>query len=347
VRRQTAVAIEGPSLLIDGRPTYPGRTFRGMKVEGLLMNARLVQGVFDDLNPATRRQWDYPDGPWDPQRNTDEFVAAMPAWRERGLVSFTLNLQGGSPRGYCRHQPWHNSAFRADGSLRDDYLARLAAILDAADALGMAPIVGYFYFGQDQRLADEAAVIRAADNATAWLLKQRYGHVLVEIDNEADNAKYDHAILRADRVGELIERVQRLSAGAVDAPAGRLLVSASLCGGVIPPAHIAAAADFLLLHGNGVDDPGRIRWMVDRTRQLGGAADKPIVFNEDDHFDFDAADNNMLAAVSRYAGWGCFDYRMAGEGHDDGFQSVPVNWGISSPRKRGFFDLLARLTGGA
>jgi hypothetical protein len=36
---------------------------------------------------------------------------------------------------------------------------------------------------------------------------------------------------------------------------------------------------------------------------------------------------------------------MAGEGFDDGYQSVPVNWGISSARKKGFFDLLAKVTG--
>ena len=34
-------------------------------------------------------------------------------------------------------------------------------ILDRADELGMVAIVGYFYFGQDQRLKDEAAVSRA------------------------------------------------------------------------------------------------------------------------------------------------------------------------------------------
>jgi hypothetical protein len=27
------------------------------------------------------------------------------------------------------------------------------------------------------------------------------------------------------------------------------------------------------------------------------------------------------------------------------YQSVPVNWTISSPRKREFFDLLAKVTG--
>ena len=113
----------------------------------------------------------------------------------------------------------------------------------------------------------------------------------------------------------------------------------------VPPDGIVQACDFVLIHGNGVGDPGRIRSMVDQCRALPGYRDQPIVFNEDDHFGFDDADNNMLAAVSRYASWGYFDYRMAGEGHDEGYQSVPVNWGISSRRKRGFFRLLADLTG--
>ena len=54
---------------------------------------------------------------------------------------------------------------------------------------------------------------------------------------------------------------------------------------------------------------------------------------------------DMLAAASRYAGWGYFDFRMKGEGFDEGFQSVPVNWGISSPRKKAFFDKLKEVTG--
>ncbi|MFW6061625.1 MAG: hypothetical protein ACOC93_02335, partial [Planctomycetota bacterium] len=95
----------------------------------------------------------------------------------------------------------------------------------------------------------------------------------------------------------------------------------------------------------GVDDPDRIREMVDDCRRLETYRDQPILFNEDDHFDFDRPDNNMLAAVSRYAGWGYFDRRMEDEGHEAGYQSVPVDWSISSDRKRGFFDLLARMTG--
>jgi hypothetical protein len=71
----------------------------------------------------------------------------------------------------------------------------------------------------------------------------------------------------------------------------------------------------------------------------------PILFNEDDHFDFDTPVCNFTAAVSEYASWGYFDYRMKGERFDDGYQSVPVNWGISSPRKKAFFNLLSQITG--
>jgi hypothetical protein len=37
---------------------------------------------------------------------------------------------------------------------------------------------------------------------------------------------------------------------------------------------------------------------------------------------------------------------MKDEGPNDGYQSVPVNWSISSPRKRAFFDKLREITGG-
>jgi len=71
----------------------------------------------------------------------------------------------------------------------------------------------------------------------------------------------------------------------------------------------------------------------------------PILFNEDDHFDFDQPINNFLAALGEYASWGYFDYRIKGEGFDDGYQSVPVNWSALSPRKQGFFRLLSEITG--
>src|SRR5690242_16657708 len=107
---RTTITIDGDRFVINGRPTYEGRTYKGTRIEGLLMNARMVQVIFDDLNPATRYKWAYPDsGKWDPERNTREFIAAMAEWRRHGLLSFTINLQGGSPEGYSKAQPWNNS----------------------------------------------------------------------------------------------------------------------------------------------------------------------------------------------------------------------------------------------
>lgn len=342
---KTTISISGDNFLINGQLTLAGRTHAGMSLQGLLPNSRMVQGIFDDLNPQTRSMWAYPDGPWDPDRNTREFLAAMPDWRAHGLLAFTINLQGGSPQGYSQLQPWHNSAFEPDGSLRMDYMRRLASILVRADELGMAVIVGYFYFGQDERLTDEAAVIRATDAATDWLLDHACTNVLVEIANEVDVPLYEHAILCPERCHELIQRVQNRSAGKVASPAGRLLASTSTAGGTMPPANLLAASDFVLIHGNGVHQPDGIRSLVDRVRTAGGYRGQPVVFNEDDHFNFDAADNNMLAAFEKHASWGFFDYRLQGEGFDEGYQSVPTNWGISSARKRGFFNLLAQVTG--
>ena len=344
--RRTEVAIRGEMFLINGRPTYPGRTWRGHKVEGLLLNSRMVQGIFDDLNPETRPRWAYPDtGRWDPERNTREFLAAMPEWRRHGLLAFTINLQGGSPEGYSKDQPWHNSAIEADGSLRADYLNRLERILDRADELGMVVILGVFYFGQDERIRDEAAVLRALDGAVDWVLERGYRHVLLEVNNECD-VHYDHAILRPERVHELIEQVQgRTREGR------RLLVSTSYGGGTIPGENVVRASDFLLLHGNGVSDPPQIAAMVRRTRQVPGYRPMPILFNEDDHYDFDRDDFNMKAALSEYASWGYFDPGAVDEkGHRlhnyvDGYQSPPVQWGINTPRKRAFFDLVQAIAG--
>jgi hypothetical protein len=343
--RRTVVEIRENAFFINGQPTYKGRSFNGKKVEGLLLNARLVQGIFDDLNPETRPLWKYPDGAeFDAARNTREFVAAMPAWRKAGLLGFTINLQGGSPQGYSKAQPWHNSAITETGDLRPEYMARLESILDKADELGMVPIVGFFYFGQAPRLKDEAAVVKATQNATDWLLARGYTHVLVEIANEANHAGYPD-VIKPKRADELIRLVQDRSKGKVKSPAGRLYVSTSLTGGQIPNETITSAADYLLLHGNGQAHPDRIRAMVQKTRAVKGFRGQPVLFNEDDHFDFDKPDNNFLAAVDEYAGWGYFDFRKPGEPFEEGYQSVPVDWGTRSARKRGFFELVSKLAG--
>lgn len=344
---QTAVSIDRSSWHINGALTHPAT-----RLEGLLMNSRMVQATFDDLNPKTRSRWDGPDGVWDAEANTDRFIAQLPTYRAHGLRAVGVNFQGGSPEGYSQAQPWRNSAYDADGSLRPDYAARMGRVIDACDALGMAVILGLFYFGQDERLADEAAVIRAVDEVTDWLVERGDRNVLIEIGNEVDldrlleRPHYEHTILRVERGDELVRRVQERSAGRLDTPAGRLLVSTSQGGGQALAPEIAGVVDFVLLHGNGVEDPAGISRQVADTRAVAGYRGQPVVFNEDDHYAFDAPANNLVAAVEAGASWGFFDYRRAGEGHAEGYQSVPTDWGTSSTRKRGFFGLLKELAGG-
>lgn len=338
-RAKTEVSIVADQFYINGELTYKGRYWKGNKIEGLLFNSRMVQGIFDDLNPETRVLFQYPDTKvWDANRNTDEFIAAMNEWRSYGLLAFTLNLQGGSPSGYGNQRGWINSAFDEKGNLRSAYMARLERILDKADQLRMVVILGYFYFGQDQHLEDEKAVINATDNITNWILNKGYRNILVEINNEC-NIRYDHKILQPDRVHELIVKVQQLKKDGY-----RLLVSTSYGGGFLPLTNVVKVSDYILLHGNGIKNPAEITALVAATRAVEGYSSKPIVFNEDDHFNFDAEANNFVMAVKSYASWGYFDYRMDKEGFESGYQSVPVDWGIRSDRKRQFFSKVREIT---
>jgi hypothetical protein len=334
---QTEISIRGDQFLLNGKPTYAGRSYKGMKIEGLLMNVRTVQAIFDDANPVTRTKWAYPDtGKWDAERNVREFLAALPKWRRHGVLAFTVNLQGGSPEGYSKSQPWENTAIDPDGNLQPAYMNRLARVLEGADKLGMVAIVGYFYFGQDQRVKDESAVKRAATNATNWLLDSGCRNVLVEINNEC-NVNYHHEILKPARVHELIVQAKSITRG------GRgLLVGTSYGGGTPAEANVVKASDFLLLHGNGPDDPGRIHKVIRTSRAVATWRPMPVLINEDDHFRFDEPENHMMAALSEYASWGYFD--PGKNNYVNGYQCPPVNWTINTEQKRQFFNAVKEIT---
>ncbi len=338
--RKTVVSIAGEKVLINGRPTLEGRTWKGINMEGLLPNSRMVQGIFDDLNPETVSMWKYPDtGEWDPDRNTREFVSAMEEWKEHGLLGFTINLQGGSPQGYSKFQPWHNSAIDPEGNLREEYMLRLESIMDRSDELGMVTILGIFYFGQDQRLNGDEAARNAVRNTVDWLIGKAYRNVLIEIANECNNRDYQIPVIRQDSVDELIRLAQDYSRE----KGYRYPVSVSFNGNTIPPASVIEASDFILIHGNGVEDPARITEMVEQVRANPGYRPMPILFNEDDHYGFEREDNNMLAAFRAGASWGYFDYRRQGEGFEAGYQSLPVDWGIRHERKQAFFGKLKEI----
>ena len=284
--------------------------------------------------------WAYPDtGKWDAERNTREFLAAMPEWRRHGLLAFTLNLQGGSPQGYSKDQPWHNSAFTADGALRPDYMDRLERILDRADELGMVVILGLFYFGQDERLKDEAAVKRGRRQ------RRRLG-ARPGLPQRADRGqqRVQRPLRPRDPQARPRPRADRARQGAHARTAGGCSSAPATAAARSRARTSSAPSDFLLLHGNGVSEPEPIAEMVRQTRagaRLPADADpvqrgRPLRLRPAD-------EQLRWPRVGEYASWGYFD---PGESdYRDGYQCPPVNWGINTARKRAFFARVREITG--
>ncbi len=357
----TTLEIAGDDFVIDGTIANAGRSLGGIPLDGLLLNSRMINGVFDDLNPHTRRQWAYPDtGVWDPDRNTDEFVAAMPQWRADGLDAFTIGVQGGSPQGYSKHQPWDSGGYEPDGSLRPAHFQRLRRILDEAARRGFVVILDLFYQGQELRLADDAAVRRAVRDTAQFVLDGGWQNVAVEIANECNIPhEYQHSrLMRGEHVHELIALAQ-----SVHKDGRRLLVSSSFVDvsyfrattpdAVFVTDDVLGVADFVLIHGNGTAYPDRLGELAEQIRSSASYRPMPIVVNEDDNFDFDQDHNNMKAALRAHVSWGYFDPGSTTTWPDpaptlgdyrNGFQAVPVNWGPSSTLKRAFFDTLRSAT---
>ncbi len=353
---QTELLLDGTRFMLNGRPTYEGREWQGHSIEGLLMNSRMVQAIFDDPNPQTRHNWAYPDtGQWDAERNVNEFCEALPTYREHGLLAVTVGLQGGGAI-YSRqvYDQFENSAFAPDGSFREDYFNRLGRVLQTADDCGMVVIVNYFYWKHVRRLRDEATVTDAALRTTEWLLRSGHRNVMVDLVNEC-NDRYPHQILRPDRVHALIRACQGVSH-----QGRRLLIGCSSGGGgAMARGQWLAAEHVSLPHGNGLT-PQQVAEKVRTMRGLPNyqARPRPICINEDSVFV-----ENLEAAVREGASWGFYcqgygsDYqdRMNWKEHGreeryqdlSGYQTPPVNWGINTPIKRRFFERLREITGGA
>jgi hypothetical protein len=113
----------------------------------------------------------------------------------------------------------------------------------------------------------------------------------------------------------------------------------------VPTANVVKSADFILIHGNGVVGYEAMQRLIDNTRMVEGYREMPVIVNEDDHFDFENDRNNFVAAVDKHVSWGYFDYRKEGEDFSVGYQTVPVDWGINSDRKRAFFSKVREITG--
>jgi len=298
--------IVGDSFYLDGNPTYTrltGFPEADPRLAGLILNHRVINGIYDDLTPGHDYfgdeidDWAYPDtGIWDPERNTDSLVKAMRAWRDHGVIAFTIGLQGGNP--FWTSPPpdevdietIDSGAFEPDGSLRPAFMARLKRVLDRARELDMVPIVNYFYQHQARRIREDA-LPAAVDNATNWLLDNEYDGLIIDLANECHHHAY-YPGLQVDGIHELIYRV-RDDVDLHNARSGkerRFYVSASFGGWSSTATQIARvpesfvrAVDLFLPHGN-QRTTGEVRQAIVALRQraldvLGRIL--PIVYNED------------------------------------------------------------------
>jgi hypothetical protein len=356
--QQTTAGIQGWQFTINGQPTYTAASgFPGAdpKLQGTLLNVRAVQAIFDDANYPRQGSkqnpyqsntmgavaFDYPDGRWDPERNTREFVAALAFWRRCGLLAFTVNLQGGGPTdgNYGENgptQPHDNSGFDAEGNLKPAYAERLRKVIEAADRPGMVVIVGFFYQGEDERVTltpDNRHARHAIESGMAFLKSLPYRNVLVEINNETSVGGYSHPVLQPNGAVEAVTLAKKLAAG-------RFPVSMSWSGGIQPRGSRGDQAirqvDYVMFHTNG-RTPEEVHESIVAMRRWAGY-DRPVLINEDGVSTF-----NLHAAVEEHVGWGYYD--QGWNNYRDGFQSPPTNWSIGTPVKWLFFEQVARLTG--
>src|SRR5690554_6441943 len=93
---ETHVDIRGEKFLINGKLTYHEIEGSRQQARGLLMNARFIQGIFDDKAEPDRFAR-FGRHKYDPDKNTDDLIAALPQWYAHGLRAFTVGLQGGGP----------------------------------------------------------------------------------------------------------------------------------------------------------------------------------------------------------------------------------------------------------
>ena len=314
---KTTISINGRKILINGKLTYSEYADCPQEYRGLLMNMRMIQGIFDDKGDVSR--FHRFGQRFDPEQNTQDLIAALPAWYANGIRAITVGFQGGGSCFTIRPDTIENNPFGEDGSSIDaDYLRRMKAIIEAADEIGMLVIVSYFYCGQSMRIKDDLSVIRAVKTASNWLRDEGFTNVIIEIANEHDVESYNvHPILYDGKgIAKLIEIARRESGG--------IPVGCSTTGAYFSK-DIGEASDIILIHGNNMT-----RQVFYNHIQEAKAIrpEKPIVTNEDSQ-----GLEQMQVALDQGVSWGYYNNMTK--------QEPPCDWGITRGEDEFFAARLA------
>lgn len=317
----TKLTIQEDRFLINGTKTYSELSKCDSKYHGLLMNARMIQGIFDDKEDVAR--FDRYHKCFDPQKNTDELIMALPQWYSYGLRAITVGFQGGGPCFTINNYTIKNNPYSEDGTAIDHaYLSRMDRIIRAADEIGMIVIVSFFYGAQSRFLKDDKAVMQAVKTASNWLRDQAYTNVIIEIANEHDVPEFKcHPILFTEEgIVNLIEIAQRESGG--------IPVGCSGTGGYFDE-RIANASDVILIHGN---DQSKQRFynLIQKAKAI--KPKRPIVCNEDSQ-----AISQLEVAFHEGISWGYYNNMTK--------QEPPVYWEITKGEDQFYAMRLAEYLG--
>ena len=312
---KTKLEIKGKKFYINGKPTYSTIENSNKEAHGLLMNARFIQGIFDDKEDRSR--FNRFGRKFDQNKNTDDLIKALPEWYNYGLRAFTVGFQGGGPcftTGSKVRATINNNPFSSDGKEIDpEYLERMDRLITAADELGMVVIVSYFYWSQTLRIKTGNAVVNAVKTASNFLRDKAYTNVIIEIANEHNVSPFGehHLIRTAEGVSFLIDTARKESGG--------LATGSSGSGGYINQ-EVAEASDVVIIHAN-KQTRQKYYNMVKQVREW--EADKPILCNEDSQ-----AIGQLKVAYQTRTSWGYYNNLTK--------QEPPVEWGITEGEDKFF-----------
>jgi hypothetical protein len=231
---------------------------------------------------------------FDPEKNTDEFISAIPDYVKWGVNGFTIGFQGGMP-GY---EGAVNSAFEADGSLREVYMERVKRVIQAADQNSAVIILSCFYQRQHSHtnaLNGREAILNALSNTVSWIKENGFQNVILEVANE-----YRHGGYRNWKDGKWListrGQLEMMTLAKSIYPG--LIVSTSGMGDGQLNDSLAATADYISIHFNNTsleDYEARIR----SVKKYG----KPVLCNEDDKIG-SAGASALTFSVAGGCGWG-------------------------------------------
>lgn len=301
----TTYEIFKDKFLINGKLIYSEYPECPEQYRGLLMNARFIQGVFDEKSDRSR--FDRFGEVFDPELNTEKLIEALPQWYAKGLRAFTVGFQGGGPCFTINNYTIENNPFSEDGcSMDEKYLHRMEKLITAADRNGMIVIVSFFYHAQVRFLENDVAVLNAVKTASNWLKEKQFTNVIIEIANEqnAPGFKVHSMLAMEEKVVKLMQVARRESGG--------MAVGCSLTGGVFSEL-LAQESDVILIHGNG-QSRQKFYQLIKKAQNIRPV--KPVVCNEDSQ-----ALSAMQVALEQEVSWGYYNNITK--------QEPPANWGIT------------------